>query len=195
MRHQRIAALAGAVAAAATVAMSAGPATSMAEARGCHSQGATNLFLRYGISTVRVQHMRCRRAVRTLRRWARAGMPGTGPSGWRCRSGRLNPQAQRVRCSRAGRRMRFDVGGGAALAAAAKSCGSLSVRRYHGIKVYNGVTCKRAARKIRRWSRAGHHFPTDPFGLWHCDMKPRRKLCSNGNGNAPYFTFLERHRR
>jgi hypothetical protein len=79
---------------------------------GCHGQGATSLFLRQGVSEVKVQAIGCRRAVRVLRRWATDGYPGDGPAGWRCRSRPLNDQADRVRCSRGGKRMRFDVGGG-----------------------------------------------------------------------------------
>jgi hypothetical protein len=96
----------------AIVALAGGPGAAAAEARGCHSQSATNLFLRHGIHTVTVANMTCRRAVRTLGRWARSGMRDPGPSGWRCRATRLNVQVERVRCSRRGRRMRFHVGGG-----------------------------------------------------------------------------------
>jgi hypothetical protein len=106
MRHRIAATLAVALTAAL---WSAAPAPAAA---GCHSQAATNLFLKHGISTVKVQSMTCRRAVRTLRRWARNGMPGVGPAGWRCRANRLNPQVTRVRCSRRSKRMRFDIGGG-----------------------------------------------------------------------------------
>ena len=79
-------------------------------AKGCHGQAATNLFLEHGISGVRARRVPCRRAVRTLRRWARAGMPGAGPAGWQCRSAQLNPDARRVRCTRRAARLRFDVG-------------------------------------------------------------------------------------
>jgi hypothetical protein len=79
---------------------------------GCHSQAATNLYLRHGISTVFARRMTCRRAVRTLGRWARNGMRGRGPHGWRCRERALSEHVQRVRCTRRGKRMRFDVGGG-----------------------------------------------------------------------------------
>jgi hypothetical protein len=83
--------------------------SSSASAAGCHGEAATDLFLSHGISGVRVQREPCRRAVRSLRRWARDGRPGTGPAGWRCRSSRLNPDAKHVRCSRRAKRMRFDI--------------------------------------------------------------------------------------
>jgi hypothetical protein len=91
----------------------ASPAASAATPRGCHSQSATNLFLRHGIHTVRVNRITCGRAVRALRRWARNGYPNAGPRGWRCRARRPEGQARRVRCTRRGARaMRFRVGGG-----------------------------------------------------------------------------------
>jgi hypothetical protein len=99
-----------AVLAAATV-LSIGPGAGAASTD-CHGTGATQLFLRHGIHTVRVERLGCRRAVRTLRRWSNHGMPGAGPGGWRCRARRVHA-VQRVRCSRSGgRRMRFRVGGG-----------------------------------------------------------------------------------
>jgi hypothetical protein len=81
------------------------------------------------------------------------------------------------------------VGSSGAPAAQARSCGDASVRGYHRIEVFNGVTCRGAKRRIRRWSHVG--FPHNEVG-WFCQTKPRRKLCSFGNGNAPYFTFLRR---
>jgi hypothetical protein len=78
-----------------------------------------------------------------------------------------------------------------AASAEARSCGDLSVRGYHRIEVHNGVTCRGAKRKIRRWSSQG--FPRDPVG-WFCQMGTRRKLCSKGNGDAPYFTFARQAR-
>jgi hypothetical protein len=102
------------VAMAAAMALSAVAAAAGAQAgaKGCHGQAATQLYLSHGISGVRAERVRCRRAVRTLGRWARDDMPGSGPAGWRCRSAELNPDAERVRCSRRGLRLRFDVGGG-----------------------------------------------------------------------------------
>ncbi len=99
------------IVAAATAALALGlPAGAGAGAGGCHGEAATRLFLSHGISGVRVERVTCRRAVRALRRWARDGMHGSGPAGWRCRASRLNPDAERVRCSRHGKRMRFDLG-------------------------------------------------------------------------------------
>jgi hypothetical protein len=102
------------VATAAALALSAAAtaAGAHAGAKGCHGQAATQLYLSHGISGVRAERVRCRRAVRALARWARDGMPGSGPAGWRCRPSRLNPDAERVRCSRRAQRLRFDVGGG-----------------------------------------------------------------------------------
>lgn len=59
------------------------------------------------------------------------------------------------------------------------------------IAVHNGVRCAGARRHLRNWAR--HGFPHRMTG-WYCDMSHRRKLCSFGNGDAPYFTF-RRHRR
>jgi hypothetical protein len=59
------------------------------------------------------------------------------------------------------------------------------------VSVHNGVRCGGARHKLRAWAR--HGFPHAQTG-WYCDMSHRRKLCSFGNGNAPYFTF-RRHRR
>ncbi|HEX6025730.1 MAG TPA: hypothetical protein VFZ00_27305 [Solirubrobacter sp.] len=69
------------------------------------------LFLRYGVSNISVQRVSCRRAVRTLGRWARAGRRGRGPSGWRCTRHDRGP-FERVRCRRAAARFTFDLGGG-----------------------------------------------------------------------------------
>ena len=91
----------------------ASPAAASAPAQRCEGQAPINLFLRYGVSEVRVDGIRCRRAVRVLRRWARGGYAGRGPAGWQCERRRLNDEARRVRCTRGAKRaMRFDVGGG-----------------------------------------------------------------------------------
>lgn len=76
--------------------------------------------------------------------------------------------------------------------AQARSCGNASVRGYGDIQVHNGVTCRDAKRKLGRWSR--HGFPRNPVG-WFCQTSTHRKLCSMGNGNAPYFTFVRRRHR
>jgi hypothetical protein len=95
------------IAAGLLMAISAPPSVAAA---GCHGPAATQLFLGHGVSGVRVRGIACRRAVRTLRRWAGDGMPGSGPPVWRCRSSRLNPDARRIRCTRRTARLRFDVG-------------------------------------------------------------------------------------
>jgi hypothetical protein len=107
MRPMRYAALASMLVATAT----ATPAPAGAAA-GCHGQGATNLYLRHGVHTVKVQEVGCRRTVRILRRWARDGYRAKGPAGWRCRGGPLNPHVDRFRCSRGDKRIRFHVGEG-----------------------------------------------------------------------------------
>jgi hypothetical protein len=72
-----------------------------------------DMYLRSGISEVRVERMTCRRAIRTLRAWVRRGMPRSGPSGWRCRMREIGEEAPyvRARCSRRAARMRFEIGG------------------------------------------------------------------------------------
>ena len=90
------------------------PAAPAADARAaakktCRQSSA--LFLRYGISNISVQRVSCRRAVRTLGRWSRAGQRGRGPSGWRC-TRRDRVHFERVRCRRAAARFTFDLGGG-----------------------------------------------------------------------------------
>jgi hypothetical protein len=82
---------------------------------------------------------------------------------------------------------------GVASAAATHSCGTRSVGRYYHLRVHL-ISCRRAAHKLRVWSSKGHHIPDKPVGLWYCDMKRKPKLCTRGNGNAPYFTFRKRRR-
>ncbi len=79
-----------------------------AESPACRQSSA--LFLRYGVSNITVQRVSCRRAVRTLGRWSRAGQRGRGPSGWRCTRRDRGP-FERVRCRRAAARFTFDLGG------------------------------------------------------------------------------------
>jgi hypothetical protein len=77
--------------------------------------------------------------------------------------------------------------------ARAKSCAGVSAKRhvYQGIAVHNSLTCARARTLIRRWDRT--RFPHSQTG-WYCQMNTRRKLCSEGNGAAPYFRFVRRRR-
>jgi hypothetical protein len=84
------------------------PPPAHADAPACRQSSA--LFLRYGVSNITVQRVSCRRAVRTLGRWSRAGQRGRGPSGWRCTRRDRGP-FERVRCRRAAARFTFDLGG------------------------------------------------------------------------------------
>lgn len=59
------------------------------------------------------------------------------------------------------------------------------------ISVHNGLRCAGARRRLRAWAR--HGFPRHQTG-WYCDMSAPRKLCSLGNGDAPYVTFRRRRR-
>jgi hypothetical protein len=70
-----------------------------------------NLFLKSGIGPVTVRRTSCRRAIRALRRWVRAGMPGRGPRGWDCRRRVIGQEAPyaKVRCHRGRARMRFTI--------------------------------------------------------------------------------------
>jgi hypothetical protein len=80
-----------------------------------YAAGATtcrhNLFLKSGIGQVTVRHVKCRRAIRALRTWVRAGMPRPGPRGWRCRMRTIGDEAPytKVRCTRGRARMRFAI--------------------------------------------------------------------------------------
>jgi hypothetical protein len=85
-----------------------GPPAAHAELPACRQSSA--LFLRYGVSNIEVQRVSCRRAVRTLGRWSRAGRRGRGPSGWRCSRHDRGP-FERVRCRRAAASFTFDLGG------------------------------------------------------------------------------------
>jgi hypothetical protein len=84
-------------------------------------------------------------------------------------------------------------------APANSSCHSVTVKTKKRVFVYqriaprNRLSCGTARRLIRDW-RLPSQFPQDRFG-WFCEMKTSRKLCSMGNGNAPYFTFRVRTRR
>jgi hypothetical protein len=105
---------------AATTAVLAGAPTAAAAPR-ADAAGAdraacrqsTKLFLRYGISSVTARHVSCRRAVRTLTRWARSGTQGRGPRGWRCTVRHHGGPAafDRHRCRRGAATVRFHVGG------------------------------------------------------------------------------------
>lgn len=77
--------------------------------------------------------------------------------------------------------------------AEAKACQRVVAGKFvfTSISVHNRLGCDRARRKLRAWAHRG--FPHSMTG-WFCDLRHRRKLCSFGNGNAPYFTF-RRHRR
>jgi hypothetical protein len=86
----------------------AGAPPAHAQAPACRQTNA--LFLRYGVSNITVQRVSCRRAVRTLGRWSRAGQRRRGPSGWRCTRHDRGP-FERVRCRRAAARFTFDLGG------------------------------------------------------------------------------------
>jgi hypothetical protein len=70
-----------------------------------------NLFLKSGIGPVTVRRTSCRRAIRALRRWVRAGMQGRGPRGWNCRRRVIGDEAPytKVRCHRGTARMRFAI--------------------------------------------------------------------------------------
>lgn len=92
-------------------------ATPSAEAQGAGyrscREGEQRLFLQHGITSVAARRVTCRRAVRTLSAWGRAGMPGHGPRGWRCRTvtaGAEDPH-DRFACSRGSARIRFERGG------------------------------------------------------------------------------------
>lgn len=80
--------------------------------------------------------------------------------------------------------------GALSASADAASCRSVHVRgeaTATHVRTYNHVTCREARRNLRRWMRT--RFPRNQLG-WFCETRPRRKLCSRGNGGgAPYFTF------
>jgi hypothetical protein len=70
-----------------------------------------NLFLQSGIGTVTVRDTTCRRAIRALRAWVRAGMRRPGPDGWSCRRRTIGDEAPytKVRCTRGRALMRFAI--------------------------------------------------------------------------------------
>jgi hypothetical protein len=80
-----------------------------AEAKTCRH----GMYLKSGIGPVKVERTTCRRAIRSLRRWVREGMPKPGPARWRCRQRQFGDIAPyvKVRCARRAARMRFTIGG------------------------------------------------------------------------------------
>jgi hypothetical protein len=80
-----------------------------AEAKTCRH----GMYLKSGIGPVKVERTTCRRAIRSLRRWVREGMPKPGPARWRCRQRQFGDIAPyvKVRCARRTARMRFTIGG------------------------------------------------------------------------------------
>jgi hypothetical protein len=102
-------AAAAAVAGAAPAAATEGPAERPGAAASAKCRH--DLFLRSGIGTVTVRDTTCRRAIRALRVWVRAGMPQRGPHGWSCRRRTIGQEAPytKVRCTRGRARMRFAI--------------------------------------------------------------------------------------
>jgi hypothetical protein len=107
-----------AVAAFAAVAALAGAAPAVGAAEpaerfdaAANAQCRHDLFLKSGIGPVGVRRTSCRRAIRALRGWVRAGMPRPGPRGWRCRMRTIGDEAPytKVRCARGRARMRFAI--------------------------------------------------------------------------------------
>jgi hypothetical protein len=63
---------------------------------------------------------------------------------------------------------------------------SAAGRTARQVRAYNHLGCRAARGHLHHWLR--HGFPHDQTG-WYCDMSGGRKLCSLGNGAAPFFTF------
>lgn len=59
-------------------------------------------------------------------------------------------------------------------------------RTAYRVLAHNSLRCPGARRHLRGWLR--HGFPHDQTG-WYCDMRSRPKLCSIGNGAAPFVIF------
>jgi hypothetical protein len=59
-------------------------------------------------------------------------------------------------------------------------------RTAYQVRVHDRLDCRSARRHLHRWLRRG--FPHNQIG-WYCEMSSAPKLCSLGNGAAPYVTF------
>lgn len=59
-------------------------------------------------------------------------------------------------------------------------------RTAYQVRAHDGLGCGSARAHLHRWLRRG--FPHAQTG-WYCEMSSARKLCSLGNGAAPYVTF------